>query len=53
MKKMTSAAMMQANGGLASQKCPFCGKKFTGLFIAYALYKDHLKKELKLRGKKW
>jgi len=49
MKSMTKTAMMQANGGLASAKCPFCGKKFTGLFIALARYQNHLNWELKLR----
>lgn len=52
MKRMTETAMMQANGGFASAKCPFCGKKFTGLFVALARYQLHLDWELKLRGKK-
>lgn len=50
MKKMSNVAMRDSNGGFASAKCPWCGKKFTGLLIAYARYDAHLKWELKLRG---
>ena len=46
MKKMSTSAMRNANGGrifFASAKCPFCGKKYTGLFVAAALYDAHVR----------
>ncbi len=51
MKNMSVSSMKNTNGG-ASARCPFCGKKYTGLLIALARYQAHLNWELKLRGKK-
>jgi len=46
MKKMSTAAMREANGGgifdIPSAKCPFCGKKFSGYYIIACLYDYHV-----------